>query len=143
MSEDNNVRESKLSDENKMEFTKKSDIYKETYLKKEIQEENILNINNNKIEEAKPINYNNEIELSLPYIIEKNLESQRYKINLFEVNKITEKFQNANAQEISRDVFIGLCRKFLNEMMKIKNENDILIINTYLDNLLTKYNNDN
>ena len=144
LSEDNNVRKSKLSDENKMEFTKKSDIYKETYLKKEIQEENILNINNNKIEEAKPINYNNEIELSLPYIIVKNLESKHIKANYLndEVNKITQVFQNANAEEISRDDFIEPFRKLLIESMKIKNENDILIINTYLDNLLTKYNND-
>ena len=144
LSEDNNVRKSKLSGENKMEFTKKSDIYKETYLKKEIQEENILNINNNKIEEAKPINYNNEIELSLPYIIVKNLESKHIKANYLndEVNKITQVFQNANAEEISRDDFIEPFRKLLIESMKIKNENDILIINTYLDNLLTKYNND-
>ena len=144
LSEDNNVRKSKLSGENKMEFTKKSDIYKETYLKKEIQEENILNINNNKIEEAKPINYNNEIELSLPYIIVKNLESKHIKANYLndEVNKITQVFQNANAEEISRDDFIEPFRKLLIESMKIKNENDILIINTYLDNLLNKYNND-
>ena len=144
LSEDNNVRKSKLNNENKMEFTKKSDIYKETYLKNELQDDNILNINNNKIEEAKPINYNNEIELSLPYIIVKNLESKHIKTNYLndEVNKITEKFQNANAEEISRDDFIEPFRKLLIESMKIKNENDILIINTYLDNLLTKYNND-
>ena len=144
LSEDNNVRKSKLNNENKMEFTKKSDIYKETYLKNELQDDNILNINNNKIEEAKPINYNNEIELSLPYIIVKNLESKHIKTNYLndEVIKITEKFQNANAEEISRDDFIEPFRKLLIESMKIKNENDILIINTYLDNLLTKYNND-
>jgi hypothetical protein len=144
LSENNNVRKSKLSNEKKMEITKKSDIYKETYLKKEIQEENILNINNNKKEEAIPINYNNEIELSLPYIIVKNLESKHIKANYLndEVNKITEQFQKANAEEISRDDFIEPFRKLLIESMKIKNENDILIINTYLDNLLTKYNND-
>ena len=40
----------------KMEFTKKSDVYKETILKNEKQKENILKMNNNKIKEEITIN---------------------------------------------------------------------------------------